>query len=260
MESVQTTQDTSTEEQGHGSALAIEPKDNEQVKTERRTFLKRAGIATGALCTPGLPKLAAAEPKEPDKSLNEEIAQLEPEEKEALVTLLKGLWEVDRMLTPGLVKYYLLKTRGIVERQETKVKKEKAKQEDHNKRNKLTGQAKVDYLVSQLTEDCQFYSPPFQREILELVAKGTPSQSDWKTCHDIKVYLIGGVNKTFEGCSKRLCQKVIAQYFRDVLPAHEERYNQEAEELQACDELLVLTEGKTPQQIRDMTTLLKSLS
>ena len=102
--------DATQPEKGHGPIPSISSKGKE---TERRTFLKRAGIATAGLCAPGVPKLAAAEtkePEEPDISLNEEIAVLEPEEKAALTTFLKGLWEIDRMLSPNLVKYYLRAT------------------------------------------------------------------------------------------------------------------------------------------------------
>lgn len=106
--------ETKQSEQGQVSAQGESPKDENQTKTERRTFLKRGGIATAGLCAPSLPKLAAAKTKEPDKSLNEEIAQLEPEEKAALTTFLKGLWEVDRMLSPNLVKCYLNLTRAVV--------------------------------------------------------------------------------------------------------------------------------------------------
>jgi len=249
------------QKQGSASAQATESKDNEKTKTERRTFLKGAGITTGALCTLGLPKLAAAKTKEleePDKSLSKEIELLEPEEKAALVTLLRGLWEIDWMLTPSIVQCYLISMRESDELREMKAKEEKAKKEERKHRDSLIGQAKVDYLVTQLTEDFCYYAPPFQREVMELVTKGIASPLDWKSTNDDKIYLTGKINKTFEGCSKSLCKKVIAQYLKDVLPAHEARYNQEAEELQACDELLTLTEGKTPQQIRDMTSLLKS--
>jgi len=119
--------------------------------------------------------------------------------------------------------------------------------------------ASVDSLVSQLTEECRIYNPPFQRDLLELVAKGTPSPPDWKNTRDDKIYAVGKINKIFERLDNSIRQKVIAQYLKDILPAHEARYNQEKEELQACDELLALTEGKTPQQIRDMTISLKEL-
>jgi len=255
MNSVGTTQP----EKGHGPIPSISSKGKKQ--TGRRIFLKRAGIATGALCTPGLPKLAATEPKElkePDKSLNEEIAQLEPEEKAALVTFLKGLWEVDRRLTPDLAKCCLLTVQTIVELQKKTAKEEKAKQEECKKRASLTGPAKVDYLVSQLTENCCCYCPPFQRDVLKLIVNGKPSQSDWETTHDSKTYLVGVINRIFEGCSNSLRKKVVAQYLRDVMPALEAESKERNADQEATDELLALTEGKTPKQIRDMTALLKS--
>ena len=135
---------------------------------------------------------------------------------------------------------------------------EQPEQEERKKRDRLTGQAKVDYLVSQLTEECQFMSPSFQREVLMLVAKGTLSPPDWKATHDDKIYKVGKINKFFEKCSNRIRQKVIAQYLRDVMPTLEIEHEEREADQEATEELLALTEGKTPKQIRDMTALLKN--
>lgn len=134
---------------------------------------------------------------------------------------------------------------------------EEAKLKECKHRDSLTGQAKVDYLVSQLTEDCCCYCPPFQRDVLKLIVNGEPSQSDWEATHDTKTYLVGTINRTFEGCSKSLRQKVVAQYLRDVMPALEVKYKQEKAEQEAYDNLMDYLSNKTTEEINALTKQLK---
>jgi len=240
-------------EQGQVSALGESPKDEKQTKTERRTFLKRAGIATTGLCAPGLPKVAAAKTEEPDKSLNEEIAQLDPEEKAALVTFLKGLWEIDRMLSPSLVKCYLNITQAIVERQERTAKEEKAKQKERKHRDSLTGQAKVDFVLEKLrTEDIGLYRASFQREFLELIRDDKPIPSEEHYQFKAKV-----INERFEGCSKSFRRKVIDQYLTTVLPEMEAEQQKEDAEQEAYDNLLNSLSNKTTAEVVALTKQLK---
>jgi len=202
------TQDTQSQ-QGQVSAPATEPKDEKQTKTERRAFLK---------C---------------NKILNDEIAHLEPEEKAALVTFLKGLWEVDRLLTPDLVKFYLSLTQAIVERSETKAKEEKARQKERKHRDSLTGQAKVDYVVEKLrTEDIGLYRASFQREVLELMRDDKPIPTEEHYTFKAKT-----VNERFEGCSEDFQRQVIDEYLTKVLPEMEAEQQKEDAEQEAYDNL-----------------------
>ena len=240
-------------EKGQVSAPGESPKDVEQTKTERRTFLKRASIATTGLCAPGLPKLAAAKTEEPDKSLNEEIAQLEPEEKAALTTFLKGLWEVDRVLSPSLVQMYLNLTQAIVERQEKTAKEEKAKQKEHKHHDSLTGQAKVDYFVEKLgTEDIGVYRASFQRQVLEHVRNGVSVP-----VNEHHTYAIKTINERFEGCSKSFRRKVVDQYLTTVLPEMEAEQQKEDAEQEAYDNLLSYLSNKTTAEVVALTEQLK---
>jgi len=250
--------ETKQPEQERVSSQVEKPKDKEQ-RTERRTFLRGAGVATAGLCAPGLPKLAAAktkEPKEPDKSLNEEIALLEPEEKAALTTFLKGLWEVDRMLSPSMVHNFLQITKLSVVVQKAKEKREKARQEERRHRDSLTGQAKVDYVLEKLREDIGlYYRASFQREILELIRDDKPIPPD---ADEHYAYRAKAVNEQFEGCSKSFRRKVINQYLTKVLPEMEAKQREEDADQEAYDNLLnYLGNNKTTEEVVALTKQLK---
>lgn len=250
MESVETKQP----QQERVSSQAEKPKDEKQTKTGQRTFLKRAGTATTGLCATGPPKLTEAKTEELDKSLNKEIARLELEEKAALTTLLKGLWEVDRMLSPCLVKCYLSLTQDIVEHQEKTAKEEKPKQKKHKERDSLTGQAKVDYFVEKLrTEDIGLYRASFQRESLELVRDDKPIPIEKH--HALRAKII---NERFEGCSKSFQRKVINQYLTTVLSEMEAEQQKEDAEQEAYGNLMsYLSNNKTTAEVITLTKQLK---
>ena len=223
-------EETTQSEQGQVSSPATVPKDENQNKTERRAFLK---------C---------------NKTLNDETARLEPEEKAALVTFLKGLWEVDRLLTPDMVKFYLSLTQAIVERSETTAKEEKARQKERKHRDSLTGQAKVDYVVEKLgTEDVGLYRASFQRKVLELIRDDKPIPSEEHFTFKAKV-----INERFEGCSKSFRRKVIDQYLTKVLPEMEAKQREEDAEQEAYDNLLnYLGNNKTTEELVTLTEQLK---
>ena len=199
-----------------------------------------------------------AEKKEPDKSLNEEIAQLEAKEKEALVTFLKGLWEVDRVLTPCMVKCYLDIIRAIVERDESKAKEEKAKQEECKHRDSLKGQAKVDYVLEKLRggigDGC--YRTKFQRKILELIRDSQPLST--RENKERYAYVGRVINEIFEGCDNSFRQITIDQYLIKVLPELEPKEKEEDASQEAYDNLLeYLCKNKTTEEVVALTEQLK---
>ena len=214
-------------------------------KLQRRGFLKSTGMAIVGLGAG--PKLTR-------------IERLEPQECEALVTLLKGMWEpgIDRMLSPTLVNYWLTLTRHLFKNRAQDEAEEKKRKEELIYRDSLPGPEKLEYIVSQLTEQLQHYDPGFLREILDGVLGGETGPADWIKSHDGKDYLVGKVSHMFEGCSQGLREKVVEKYLNDVMPALEAEWREEEDEQNTYDEFMALTKGKSIKQIRELTTKIRA--
>lgn len=97
------------------------------------------------------------------------------------------------------------------------------------------------------------YAPPIQREVILFITKGRkPAENS-----DIN-FLIGEIEKIFNGCEVSLRNQILSVYLDTVLPRLKARYDGDVAIQDVCDELLALTEGKTVQQIKTMIQTIKT--
>lgn len=216
-------------------------------KTERRVFLRTAGMAAVGLSSgQGISQVAADE----QSQLDIELTKLDDEEKVELADFLKHFKNDGRILRASMKDFFLEMFSLIDYVRAAKEKYEKAGQDERNYRDSLTGQDKVNYFIEKMRDiHLCAYVPSFQREVLELVREGqTVPQEDDQRC-----YVIGKLNERFEGCSKAFRQNVIDEYLVTVLPALEAEQDEDDARQEACDGLLACISHKTTGEIVDLS-------
>jgi len=212
---------TKQSEQERVSSQAKKPKDEKQ-KTERRSFLKAAGVS--AL---GLGQVA-----------------------DFLDEFTQDGW----MFNSAMKDYLLSNLKSLAKYQALRQELEQAKQKEREYRDSLTGQAKVDYFVEKLrTEDIGLYRAGFQRGFLELIRDDKPIPQE-----EHYIFKAKTINERFEGCSKSFRRKAIDQYLAKVLPEMESKQREEDAEQEAYDDLLnYLANNKTVEEVVTLTKQLK---
>jgi len=241
METLETKQDT-----GKGETLLGAAKQHRKVK--RREFLKAVTIAP--LCSVALLEKAQASEAEEEQDLLDFITQhlqekgieIRPDESEAMV--LGCLVGAEMVISSG----------------RRKEAEQQVLQQAREHRDGLAEQEKLAYVVDQIKNLFQFYSPPYQQEILRLAAEGQQPPEQWKHTNDTNDYMAGRLDEILFGLDRNFKKKVIACYERDVLPELYVRWEEEVARQDACDEFVNLTGDKSAEQVRAMTTQLRNVA
>jgi len=161
-------------------------------------------------------------------------------------------------LKKGISHACLFGVRMLHEYAEREAKKAQKACKEQNRRDGLEGQEQINYLLNKLQESLQVYSPVHQDTfILPLALKEQDVPENWQSTRDHATYIKGSMEKIFGGLDESIRQQVVAKYRTEVLPGLLDEWEEGQEEQDALDEFVALTDGKTVEEVRAMTRLLK---
>ena len=176
-------------------------------------------------------------------------------------TLLKLLHSDGFEFTVDTATSCLVGARMVRDSLQREEQEQRTKQEERQHRDSLQGQAKVDYVVEELKKFLSHIRAPYQDEkLLPLALKEQRLPENWRHSNDGITYYKGRIEEILSGLSEAFRKKVVAKYRAEVLPEMLAKDNEEQDEQNATDEFLALTNGKTVEEVRAMTELVRKVA